>query len=124
MTNTLHDRINRIAYVVINVSDLEQSRDFYENVIGLRVTAEIEAPLQQLIGLDLPEGRFKGLILQDRTGGNPTALHLIQWLEPEPVGRPYPVFWNVGLAKIAVLVPSLDAKIAILRERKLAPTNS
>lgn len=121
---TLRDRINRIAYVVINVSDLQRSRRFYETVLGLAVTGEIAAPLQPFRGLGIAEGRFDGLVLQDRTGGNPIAIHLVQWRTPTPVGAPYPVFWNVGLAKIALLIPDLDEKIALLRRLGLRPTNT
>jgi catechol 2,3-dioxygenase-like lactoylglutathione lyase family enzyme len=121
---TLRDRINRIAYVVINVSDLERSRRFYETVLGLQVTGEIAAPLQPFRGLGIDEGRFDGLVLQDRTGGDPTAIHLVRWRTPAPVGAPYPVFWNVGLAKIALLIPDLDEKIALLRRLGLRPTNA
>lgn len=120
---SLHDRINRISHVVINVSDLQRSRLFYETVVGFRVTAEIAAPEQRFAGLGIESGAFDGLVLQDRSGGNPTAIHLIQWKSPAPVGQPYRVFWNVGLAKIALLVPDIDAKIAILREQGLRPTN-
>lgn len=119
----LSERINRISYVVINVTDLDRSRHFYETVVGLRVTAEIAAPAQSFRGLQIERGAFDGLVMQDRTGGNPTAIHLIRWRSPGPVGKPYPVFWNVGLAKIAVLVPNLDAKISVLREQGLRPTN-
>lgn len=123
-TRGLRDRLNRIAYVVINVSDLDRSRRFYETIAGLRVTGEISAPRQRLTSLGIAEGRFDGLVLQDRTGGNPTAVHLVRWLSPEPVGRPYPVFWHVGLVKLGIRIPDMDAKLDQLRQFGIAPTNA
>ena len=50
---TLRDRINRIAYVVINVTDLERSRTFYESVTSLKVATRTQAPLQPFRGLGI-----------------------------------------------------------------------
>jgi catechol 2,3-dioxygenase-like lactoylglutathione lyase family enzyme len=120
---TLHDRINRIAHVVINVSDLERSRRFYEDVLDLAVSGEIAAPTQAFAGLGIARGRFEGLVMRDRTGGSPTAIHLVRWIDPAPAGRPYPTFWNVGLAKVALLIPDLEAKLELMRGLGLASAN-
>jgi catechol 2,3-dioxygenase-like lactoylglutathione lyase family enzyme len=120
---TLRDRINRVAHVVVNVSDLERSRAFYEAITPLRVAVRTEAPRQRFAGLGIERGRFDGYLMTDGSGGSPTAVHLVQWKEPGPVGEPYPVFWHVGLVKLAFYVPNLDAKIGEMRRLGLAPTN-
>jgi len=121
---TLRDRINRIAYVVINVSDLERSRAFYEAVTPLRAVGMIHAPLQPFHGLGAAEGAFEGYVLEEQGAGDrPVQIHLIRWQQPSPVGAAYPCFWHVGLAKIAFRTPDAIAKLAQLRALAIRPTN-
>jgi catechol 2,3-dioxygenase-like lactoylglutathione lyase family enzyme len=120
---TLRDRINRIAYLVVNVTDLERSRAFYEAVTPLRVVARTQTPAQPFKGLGIEHGQFDGYLMDDGTGGPPTQLHLVEWKSPLPIGQAYPTFWNVGLAKLAVRTPSAPSKLAQLRELGIAPTN-
>jgi catechol 2,3-dioxygenase-like lactoylglutathione lyase family enzyme len=120
---TLRDRINRVAYVVINVTDLERSRAFYESVTPLKVAARTQAPVQRFAGLGIGSGQFDGYLMDDGTGGPPTQIHLVEWTTPEPVGQSYPYFWHVGLAKIAFTTPSAKSKLAQLRQLGITPTN-
>jgi catechol 2,3-dioxygenase-like lactoylglutathione lyase family enzyme len=124
--STLRDRINRVAYVVINVSDLERSRAFYESVSPLQVRVRTQAPAQRFAGLGIARGQFDGYLMDDGSGGAggpPTQIHLVQWMTPAPVGQPYPVFWHVGLAKIAFTTPSAKAKLAQLASLGIHTTN-
>lgn len=124
---SLRDRINRIAYVVVNVADLERSRAFYEAVTPLKTVLRTRAPLQRFTGLRIEQGQFDGYILDDGSGhpvtGPPTQVHLVQWRTPQPVGQPYPMFWHVGLVKLAFRTPSAKAKLAQLRELGIHTTN-
>lgn len=120
---SLRDRINRVAYVVINVSDLERSRAFYEQVTPLKVAARTLAPSQPFRGLDIESGSFDGYLMEDATGGRPTRIHLVEWKVPTPIGRHYPCFWHVGLAKVAILTPSAPVKLAQLKALGIRPTN-
>jgi catechol 2,3-dioxygenase-like lactoylglutathione lyase family enzyme len=121
--DTLHDRINRIAHVVVNVSDLERSTAFYEAVTALRVVARTEAPPQGFPGLGIARGSYEGCLMTDGSGGSSTAVHLVQWTDPRPVGRPYPVFWHVGLAKLAFFTPDIEAKLDQVRRFGAVPAN-
>lgn len=112
----LGDRINRITYVVINVSDLDRSRAFYEAATSLRVVRSINAPRQPFHGLGIEDGTFRGVVLSDGSGPAPTEVHLLQWELPSPVGEPYPVFWNIGLAKIALSTVSVTDKVTQLKK--------
>lgn len=92
--------VTKLLHVVINVSDLERSREFYEWATPMRVTKRLSAPLQRFEGLGIEQGEFEGYVLDDGTGGEPTTLHLVEWKTPRPVGTPYETFWNVGYAKL------------------------
>jgi catechol 2,3-dioxygenase-like lactoylglutathione lyase family enzyme len=120
---TLRDRINRIAYVVINVTDLERSRAFYESVTSLRVAARTQAPEQPFRGLGIRRGSFDGYLMDDGTGGPPTQVHLVEWKTPRPVGTAYPYIWHVGLAKIAFISPYTKAVLEMLRSLGVTPSN-
>lgn len=124
---SLRDRINRIAYVLVNVSDVERSKNFYEAISPLRAVTRTAAPLQRFAGLGIDRGAFDGYILNDGTGdpstGLPAEVHLVQWRTPEPVGRPYPTFWHVGLVKLAFRTPSAPAKLAQLAGLGIHTTN-
>lgn len=123
---TLRDRINRVAYIVVNVSDRERSKAFYESVTPLRMVSELHAPMQRFAGLDIRRGAFDGYVMDDGTGspgGPPTQIHLVEWKSPTPVGKPYPVLWHVGLAKLAFTTPSAKAKLAQLRRLGISTTN-
>jgi catechol 2,3-dioxygenase-like lactoylglutathione lyase family enzyme len=91
----------RIGYVAINVSDLELSRTFYETITPLRVVARTNPPAQDFGVLGVPNGRFEGYLMDDRGGGDPTCVHLIEWKDPGPRGRPNPTFYHAGWGKIA-----------------------
>ncbi len=100
----LHNRINRVSHFDVNVSDLERSRVFYEKTASLEVFARTESPRQRFGTLGLQNGQFKGYMLRDKDS-NPYepahwAIHLVQWLEPKPVGTPYISHANVGWYRI------------------------
>ncbi|GAB3275413.1 VOC family protein [Kineosporia babensis] len=119
----LADRINRIAYLVVNVSDAERSRAFYENLTPLRVLTSIDAPEQTFHSLGIAEGSFRGYALDDRSGALPMQVHLIEWTSPRPVGQAYPVFWHVGLAKMAFITTSARSKLQQLKGAGVEPSN-
>lgn len=122
-TRSLRDRVNRIAYVVINVSDLERSRDFYEDVTPLRTMLDFKAAQQPFRGLGIESGSFSACAMTDSSGPGATEIHLVQWLDPASHGEPYPVFWHVGLAKIAFLQESAKDTLEQLSAKRIRPVN-
>jgi catechol 2,3-dioxygenase-like lactoylglutathione lyase family enzyme len=113
----------RLGYVAINVSDLERSRAFYEAVPRLRVVARTSAPTQAFNLLGVPEGRFDGYLMDDASGGDPTCIHLIEWKEPAPRGRPNPTFYHAGWGKIAFTHNSAKDVLAHLQKHGTSTAN-
>jgi catechol 2,3-dioxygenase-like lactoylglutathione lyase family enzyme len=100
----LRAHINRISELTINVSDLEVSRAFYESLTPLRVVRSTEAPAQAFSALGLSAGRFIGYLMADGSSGEPgVVVHLVQWLDPAPVGAVYPTFFHRGLYRLCFL---------------------
>jgi catechol 2,3-dioxygenase-like lactoylglutathione lyase family enzyme len=114
----------RIGYVAINVSDLERSRAFYETITPLRVAARTEAPAQAFGLLGVPEGRFDGYLMDDRSGGDPTCVHLIEWKSPAPRGKANPTFFHAGWGKIAFTHKDAKAVVARLADHGVKPANA
>jgi catechol 2,3-dioxygenase-like lactoylglutathione lyase family enzyme len=113
----------KIGYVAINVRDLERSRAFYESVTGLQVTARTQAPTQALNLLGVPSGRFDGYLMDDGTGGEPTAIHLIEWKEPGPRGEANPTFFHAGWGKVAFAHDGADKVLERLKRLGVSPVN-
>jgi catechol 2,3-dioxygenase-like lactoylglutathione lyase family enzyme len=107
-------RIRRISHVVVNVTDLERSVAFYEAVSTLRLVATYDAPVQPLapLPIDAERGSWHGAVLDDQTGGDPVALHLVQWRSPRPTGRAMPTFLGHGIVKLGIAYPDATAKRA------------
>lgn len=122
---SLGHRILRLAHVVVNVSDLERSREFYEATTPLRVVGRLAAPPQRFAGLGMDRGEFAGYVLDDGTAGRPGQVHLVEWKHPRPVGSPYPVFWHVGIAKLGfgTKLPA-EERLARLDGLGVKPANS
>ena len=120
---TLDTQVLRIGYVTINVSDLERSKAFYENVTPLRAVARTKTPSQAFSALGIEQGRFDGYLMDDRTGGSPTAIHLVEWKTPAPRGTPYREFFHAGLAKIAFYTNDSARVLATLAKHGIPTTN-
>ena len=104
--------VRRFSHVVVNVTDLERSIAFYEAVSVLRCTATFDVPEQDLapFPIDAARGSARGVVLVDQTGGDPVAVHLVQWLSPGPVGAPMSTFLGHGYVKLAITYPDAASK--------------
>ncbi|GAA1845081.1 hypothetical protein GCM10009836_25740 [Pseudonocardia ailaonensis] len=110
---SLRPWINRISHIVVNVSDLERAREFWERHTPMRVFGRTRSPVQSFPALGIDRGQFTGYLLRDASDGgvvtptqnshNPNycAVHLVQWLTPEPVGRPYDRASQIGWYRLA-----------------------
>ena len=104
----LEDRVNRIAQLVCNVSDLERAKAFWEKHTPMRAYAKTETPIQAFRGLGIAQGSSTGYLLRDQwdvgddLGGGQFALHLVQWKTPAPVGKPYTTLPERGLVPARV----------------------
>jgi hypothetical protein len=61
----LRAHVNRFSHLVINVSDLERSREFYEATFPVTAVARTNGPAQPYPSLGLKRGRFDGYMLSD-----------------------------------------------------------
>ncbi len=92
--------LERFAWVVVNVTDLERSRAFYEAMTPLRVYAKTEARDQRFDGLGIESGSFDGYVLRDEVAGERVSVQLVQWHDPAPTGNTYPSHTNPGYFRI------------------------
>ena len=103
-----------VAHCNVNCSDLERSKRFYSELVGLEAQAHTapEQP-QDGTGFGLPRVQWDAFMMQDAT--RTTSVDLLEWKVPEPVGRPYPALNHLGFARLCLSVPNLDAVHARLR---------
>jgi glyoxylase I family protein len=73
-----------VAQVVINCADIDDSLEYFRDVMGLRPTSEIEVFSQpaELFGLE-NDGAVRAVVLAD--AGSVFSVALVEWIEPAPV---------------------------------------
>lgn len=111
--------LNRVAYVVINVSDLDRAVAFYEATCPVRQHCRLNGPEQPYRALGIEHGEFEGVVLRSLTAEHapgsiyaeapPRDIHLVQWRSPGPVGTPYREANHVGLYRHNSLVGDIEA---------------
>ncbi len=119
LAQSLRGYINRFSHVVINVSDLERSVEFYENTFPVRRHKRIDGPVQAYPSLGIERGQFKGWVLRNKVEvSSPLAraaefpsreIHLIQWISPTPSGAPYREANHTGIYRQNAMVGDLHA---------------
>ena len=130
----IHAHLNGLSHVVINVSDLARSVEFYEQTMPVRRHVRINGPAQAYGSLGVTHGKFEGWVLRSLTAERapgtifaekpPRDIHLIQWQSPGPVGAPYREANHVGLYRQNSLVGDIDvgyAKVVAAGGRPYAP---
>jgi catechol 2,3-dioxygenase-like lactoylglutathione lyase family enzyme len=121
----LRNRLNRISHFDLNVRDLERSRQWYEATTVLRAVASTTAD-QPFGAFGFGRGRFRGYLLRDpNQPGDFPMIHLVQWLDPTPVGRPYENHTQVGWYRLVSVVNDIEqARTAVTDNGSLpfAPT--
>ncbi len=105
----LHDRLNRILHWDLNVSDLGRSIGFYEALTSFRAAAPVENPdAGALVGRS--RGTYRSALMENLTPGAALPrIQLVQWIDPEPVGRPSSSQSGVGFYRVVLHVSDLDA---------------
>jgi catechol 2,3-dioxygenase-like lactoylglutathione lyase family enzyme len=102
----------RLFHVNVNCSDLERSRRFYTEGIGLEIGARTAPEMAQpgaAFGLD--RARWDASILLGPRGYDGGAVDLLQWHEPAPVGAPPSRLFETGFQRLGLRVPDLDAAL-------------
>ena len=103
----------RLFHVNVNCSDLERSRRFYTEGLGLELgvhTAPEETQPGAAFGLE--RARWDASILLGPRGYDGGAIDLLEWHEPAPAGAAPTRLYETGFQRLGVRVPDLDAAIA------------
>jgi catechol 2,3-dioxygenase-like lactoylglutathione lyase family enzyme len=103
----------RLFHVNVNCSDLQQSRRFYTEGLGLEIGART-APAETQTGaaFGLARARWDASILLGPRGYDGGAIDLLEWQEPAPAGAPPARLVDTGFQRIGLRVPDLDAALA------------
>jgi catechol 2,3-dioxygenase-like lactoylglutathione lyase family enzyme len=107
----------RLFHVNVNCSDLERSRRFYTEGLGLEIGARTAPEVAQpgaAFGLD--QARWDASILLGPRGYEGGAIDLLEWHEPTPTGAAPARLLETGFQRLGLRVPDLDATIARVRE--------
>jgi len=108
-------RLHRVGAVVINVSDLQRSLEWYR-MLGFEPTGNL-APTESLavaqaMGFDAPF-EIRGVVLTHRADG--TQIELVEWLRPFDPTPPYPLPINhLGIHRMAFSSGDIEGDVAQL----------
>jgi catechol 2,3-dioxygenase-like lactoylglutathione lyase family enzyme len=97
-------------HVNVNCSRLDRSLAFYTDVLGLVPGPHTNPLPQDGAGFGLP-GRVQwdARLLHDDRGPSASAVDLLEWKSPDPVGRPPREANHLGLFRLCLTHPDLDA---------------
>lgn len=98
------------VHVNVNCRDLERSLGFYRDALGLAPKTHTRPEPQDGAGFGL-EGRVQwdAHLLHDPRGVSGPGVDLLQWLRPAPVGRPPGAANHLGIFRVGLGHPDLDA---------------
>src|SRR4051812_17014562 len=111
----LRCHLNRFLHVTVNVTDLERSTRFYEQLYRVERQERIDGPAQNFAGLGIERGRFEGWVLRDDSEFPARAIHLIEWKQPTPHGTPYRAANHVGFYRLNALMRETGLRAAYER---------
>jgi catechol 2,3-dioxygenase-like lactoylglutathione lyase family enzyme len=106
----LRAHIFRFSHLVINVSDLERAREFYEATFPVTVSARTNGPPQPYQSLGIKSGQFDGYMLNDASEFPSRAIHIVEWKSPRPAGTPYGEANHNGFYRTAALTPDIQGR--------------
>jgi catechol 2,3-dioxygenase-like lactoylglutathione lyase family enzyme len=95
--------ISGIHHACITVSDIERSKKWYEEHLGLRVVSEFDLDTPDLgVGVGLPGAHLLGAMLQWGEGEKATYIELLQYLKPKGKKQdPDEPMCNLGTTHVA-----------------------
>jgi catechol 2,3-dioxygenase-like lactoylglutathione lyase family enzyme len=102
--------ITKLNHANVIVSNLERSRKFYTEVLGLEVLMETEIDEAQFArGVGIPGAKVRGIFLQ--VPGTPTVIEMFEYSAPAK-SKPIPGDWrpnDIGIGHVAFEVDDIDA---------------
>lgn len=102
----------RLFHVNVNCADLERSRRFYVEGLGLGAGVRTAADHTQsgaAFGLD--QARWDAWILLGPSGFDGAAIDLLEWQEPVPAGQAPAAMVTCGFQRLGFMVPDFDAAL-------------
>lgn len=114
--------LERLYHVNFNVEDVEETRRYMEEVIGLTcfLTLENDTPERNSFSKNSGPSTCKGALF--KVGGGDASrvqpmfsLDVVQWTQPVPAGEPYKSQNHLGIVRSALEVHHLDETYDILR---------
>jgi catechol 2,3-dioxygenase-like lactoylglutathione lyase family enzyme len=104
-----------VVHVNVNCSDLARSLRFYRDRIGLAPLVHTSPSPQEGAGFGLPgRVRWDAWLLHDARGPLGPAVDLLEWKEPRPAGEPAAEANQLGMFRLCLSVPDVDAAHARL----------
>ena len=98
------------VHVNLNCSDLTRSLSFYTDAVGLEAMSHTRPLPQDGTGFGLAgEVQWDAHLLHDDRGVAGPALDLLEWQRPRPTGRPAEAANRLGLNRLCLSNPDLDA---------------
>lgn len=102
--------IHRLFHCNVNCSDLERSVAFYRDFVGLEPVQRTHPIPQDGTGFGMPgDVQWDAWMMSDGRWPNGTVVDLLEWKQPAPVGTPYQPANHLGMFRICLLAPDLDA---------------
>ena len=102
--------ILRIIHCNVNCSDLERSLAFYRDFVGLEPILHTQPTAQDGAGFGMRgDVQWDAWMMSDGRGPESTVIDLLEWKQPAPAGVPYDAANHLGMFRICLLVPDLDA---------------
>lgn len=99
-----------IVHVNANCSELERSLRFYRDLVGLSPVVHTKPAPQPGVGFGLAgDASWDAWMLQDARGHAGPSLDLLEWKQPRPTGRPYAEANHLGMFRLCLAVPDVDA---------------
>lgn len=112
--------ITKLNHANLIVSNLERSRKFYTEVLGLKVLMETEIDEAQFArGVAIPGAKVRGIFFQ--VPGTPTAIEMFEYVAPMK-SKTIPGDWlpsDVGVGHIAFEVDDIDAAYENLQKHNV-----
>jgi len=107
--------IQGVVHVNANCRDLERSLRFYRDLVGLSPLTHTNPTPQDGTGFGMPgRVRWDAWLLHDSRGIAAPGVDLLEWKEPAPCGRPYALANHLGMFRLCLTAPDLDAMHARL----------